>query len=210
MQITPELATTDQTSAPESDAQHARADTYSILAALLSHPPTPDLIDYLRHIRTTDFDNAGSVGQAWLDLREAALGADLEQLDEEYHRLFIGLGRGEIVPYGSWHMTGYLMEKPLSDLRDDLRALGLQADDKEKDPEDHIAALCECMALLIRAQDTDERTERQFFERHVNSWASKFFNELHQADSAEFYKPVGILGQRFIDLENQYLNIQLH
>lgn len=207
--MTPEFAT-DQSSVPEADIQLARADSWSILSALLSQPPTTDLIDYLKHIRATDADSAGAVGQAWLHLREAALDSDLKQLDDEYHRLFIGLGRGEVVPYGSWHMTGYLMEKPLSDLRDDLRRLGLKADDREKDPEDHIAALCECMALLIRAQDINEPMQRQFFERHVNPWAGKFFNELHQADSAVFYKPVGVLGQRFMDLENQYLNIQIH
>lgn len=210
MQVTPEFAATDQVSVPEADILLARADSYSILAALLSAPPTPDLIDYLKHIRTTDTDSAGPVGQAWLALRDTALDSDPEQLDDEYHRLFIGLGRGEVVPYGSWHMTGYLMEKPLSDLRDDLRRLGLEADDGEKDPEDHIAALCECMALLIRDKDAGELTQGQFFERHVNPWAGKFFKELHQAGSAVFYKPVGVLGQRFIDLESQYLNIQIH
>ena len=129
-----------------------RANTYSLLAALLSSPPSPDLIDYFRHISPESTDDTGDIGKAWQQLRSAALESEIEQLDNEYHHLFIGIGRGEVVPFGSWHMTGFLMEKPLSDLRDDLRSLGIEPAENEKDPEDHIASLCECMSLLIQGR----------------------------------------------------------
>ncbi len=121
----------------------ARGATYAVLASLLSDVPSSDLLDYLCHIDDAEeADNPGDVGEAWLTLREAAKNADAQKLDDEYHALFIGLGRGEIVPYGSWHLTGFLMEKPLSELRDDLRSLGFESDPEQKEPEDHIAAIC--------------------------------------------------------------------
>ena len=90
-----------------------RANTYSILAALLSKPPTEDVIDYLIHIdSSSEQDDIGNMGKAWQELQNAASRSDHHALDTEYHHLFIGLGRGEVVPYGSWHITGFLMEKP--------------------------------------------------------------------------------------------------
>ena len=204
----------DQNSDNLVDDKDLRANTYSILAALLSRPPTADLVDYLRHIEPESEEEnpseTGDIGKAWQQLRLAAREISIEQLDDEFHHLFIGLGRGEIVPFGSWHMTGFLMEKPLSDLRDDLRSLGIEPGENEKDPEDHIAALCECMAILIQAGDVDESRERQFYTRHIHPWAGNFFRQLQSAVSANFYIPVGFLGQSFMDLESQYLNVQTH
>ncbi len=193
-----------------SDDDQARADTYTILASLLSHSPSQDLIDYLQHINTGEQTDLGEIGQAWLDIKIAASQYDLIQLDDEYHDLFIGLGRGQVIPYGSWHMTGFLMDKPLSDLRDDLVRLGIAASEDTKDPEDHIAALCETMSILITAQDVEGYQQRRFYIRHLHPWVEKFFKSLQAASSARFYKSVGLLGQRFVELENQYLNISEH
>jgi len=158
----------------------------------------------------TGTDNAtGTVADfpsCWRQLVAAARDASAEALEDEYHDLFIGLGRGEVVPFASWHLTGFLMERPLSDLRDDLKALGLTADAAQKDPEDHIAALCESMALIIRAEDVDAARERAFFARHLQPWAAKFFAELQSAKAARFYRAVGALGQRFVDIEAQSVN----
>jgi TorA maturation chaperone TorD len=211
--------TIDQSSTSLMDDNALRSNTYSVLSALLSQPPSGDLLDYLNHINTSavadDSDDSnpaayGQIGQAWLALRDAARSISLKNLNTEYHSLFIGIGRGEIVPFGSWHITGFLMEKPLSDLRDDLRSLGIESDSSQKDPEDHIAALCETMAILIQSEDISEAMERQFFIRHIHPWASKFFNDLAAARSASFYKSVSLLGQLFMDLESDYLNIQTH
>ncbi len=195
---------------PMNDESQLRFGTYSILASLLSTTPSQDLLDSLKRIKPSSVDNIGGVGQAWQQICLATTETDLDSLDDEYHALFIGLGRGAVVPFGSWHITGFLMDKPLSDLRDDLKTLGIESDENQKDPEDHISALCESMALIIAADDIDESREQQFFFRHINPWAGKFFKELVVADSAEFYKSVGFLGQQFIEFENQYLNIQTH
>lgn len=200
----------DKNVLPLMNESQLRFNTYSILASLLSDTPDQNLLDYLKHIEPSSDGNLGGMGQAWQQIRLATIKTDLHLLDDEYHTLFIGLGRGVVVPFGSWHITGFLMDKPLSDLRDDLNALGIESDENQKDPEDHIAALCETMALIIDADDIDESRERQFFARHIYPWAGKFFKELVATDSAEFYKSVAFLGQQFMELENQYLNIQTH
>ena len=202
--------TSQATTSFVNDEDQARADTYSILSSLLSHTPNQDLIDYLLHIESDEAGEPGVLGQAWLDLKQAASSVVHSDLDDEYHDLFIGLGRGQVIPYGSWHMTGFLMDKPLSDLRDDLKKLGIEANPEQKDPEDHMAALFETMSILITAKDVQGYQQRRFYMRHILPWAVKFFTELEQASSAKFYKSVSQLGQRFIELENQYLNIQEH
>ena len=161
-------------------------------------------------MESADSSEPGTMGRAWMDLKQAAAEAEPSKLAEEYQDLFIGLGRGEVVPFGSWHLTGFLMDKPLSDLRDDLKALGIVRDDNQKDPEDHIAALCETMALLIQAGDVDEQMERRFFACHLHPWASRFFREVQEADSAKFYLHVGYLGQSFMEVESHYLNVRAH
>jgi len=196
-----------------SEGARIRANTYSILASLLSAPPQPDLLGLLKNIELPppdETDPSDNIRRGWRQIRLAAAQSSPQSLDDEYHNLFIGVGCGEVVPYGSWHLTGFLMEKPLSDLRDDLKSLGIEAGEAHKDPEDHIAALCESMALVIRADDIDEPRERRFFMRHLHSWAGRFFADLQAAKSARFYKSVGFLGQRFVEIERQYLNIQAH
>lgn len=185
-----------------------RAEIYTLLAALLSAPPSRALIAALQTpaAKTPETAAADSIDALWTQLADAARDATVDALEDEYHDLFIGLGRGEVVPFASWHLTGFLMEKPLSDLRDDLKSLGLTADAAQKDPEDHIAALCESMALIIRAADIDTARERQFFARHIGPWAGKFFAELQAAKAANFYRAVGALGARFVDIEAQYVN----
>ena len=89
-----------------------------------------------------------------------------EQLEDEYHSLFIGIGRGEVVPYGSWYLTGFLMEQPLSDLRDDLIALGFEKSADMREPEDHISAIFEVFSVMISTPFS--HTEQQhFFETHM-------------------------------------------
>ncbi len=193
------------------EEDQARAGTYAILSSLLSDIPGQDLIDYLCHIPDPgDAEAHGDVGEAWLALREAARKADVSRLDDEFHALFIGLGRGEMMPYGSWHLTGFLMEKPLSELRDDLRALGIEPDAARKEPEDHISSVCETMSILVESPELEAYRQRQFYLRHLHPWGEKFFRELQSARNADFYRAVGLLGERFMQLENQYLNVQQH
>lgn len=184
-----------------------RAGTYSLLAALLRDIPGPELLDQLIAIESPDTPAGDDLADAWQALRQTARAADPAALDDEYHELFIGLGRGQVVPYGSWYLTGFLMEKPLGELRRDLASLGFERDASVREPEDHAAALCEVMAMLISDDSAPFGVQRRFFDTHVGPWFETFCRDLEQAPAARFYRAVGRLGAAFMRLEKRYLTM---
>ena len=186
-----------------------RANTYSLLGALLAGPPRRGLFDLLAGIEPPSEDGMSEDGlrAAWRALKRAAENADVEAVDDEYHDLFVGVGRGELVPYGSWYQTGFVMDKPLAVLRSDLASLGFERQDDVKEPEDHVAALLETMALVAASPEHGIDVQRHFFDRHVALWMRTFFADLQAAGSARFYRAVGQLGDRFLAFEMQYLSI---
>ncbi len=183
-----------------------RANLYTSLGALFSAPATTEHLSIIRNLPEI-VEPQSSMEMAWTLLRKAASDYSPEQIDDEYHQLFIGLGRGVVVPYGSWHLTGFLMEKPLGQLRADLRKLGFERAEGVSESEDHIASLCQAMAAIIVADEIDLETERNFFSEHIASWSDDFFRLLDEASCAGFYRAVGNLGKSFIDVEKQYLSM---
>ena len=184
--------------------QAHRAGLYSLLAALLRDYPNAEVMSY-----TAQLGEAEKVGPE-LEVAVSMLGlaarhSSVEAIRDEYHALFIGLGRGELVPYGSWYQTGFLMEKPLGLLRADLARLGFERDDDVHEPEDHVAALSEVMAFLI-SDGTPLDGQRAFFDSHFGSWGPDFFRDLANAETACFYKSVARLGTAFLDVESRYLS----
>ena len=191
------------------DDDAVRANTYGLLGALLATPPRREHFDLLASIDSpsTESPSTDDLGAAWSGLRRAAEHADVDAVDDEYHDLFIGVGRGELIPYGSWYLTGFVMDKPLAALRTDLAALGFERRDDVKEPEDHAAALLETMALIVASAEHGIDVQRRFFDAHVATWMCTFFADLQSADSARFYRAVGRLGDRFMKFETQYLSI---
>jgi TorA maturation chaperone TorD len=192
--------------------QELRANAYSLLAHLLAAAPTEDTLGRLRDIegtnRQTPTEQSGSLGPAWGALRDAAIQADPRELQREYHALFIGLGSGEVVPYASRYLTGYLNDRPLADLRDDLARLGFERRPGVCEPEDHASAICEVMALIVTDAAPDELDEqRQFFGRHIAPWMQTLFTDLANAPSARFYQAVGTLGRKLMEMEGRYLGV---
>jgi len=184
-----------------------RAGAYSMLAALLRQPPRQDVLNVVTGLAdgVEDKDDF-AVAMSMLGL--AARAATPAELDDEFHALFIGLGRGELVPYGSWYLTGFLMEKPLGVLRDDLASMGFVRNDSICEPEDHVAALCEVMTLLINeGRSMGEQT--RFFNAHMSSWVGRFFADLSEAKSAVFYRAVARFGKAYFDFEKQYLAMRV-
>jgi len=183
-----------------------RADTYRLLGRLLGTPPDDATLALLATAPTSEEDNLLAV--AWRLLATSAGRAVANQVASEYEALFIGLGRGELVPYASWYLTGYLMEQPLAQLRSDMRELGFERRDNVSEPEDHAAALCEIMALLAGDDESGSlETQTQFFENHVGPWIARFFRDMQQAPSAHFYRAVGQLGEQFIETDQRYLEM---
>jgi TorA maturation chaperone TorD len=176
----------------------ARAQEYALLAALLSRAPTAALLKRIAKLR----GDATRLGVAHIALARAADDASAEKLAREFFELFIGVGRGELLAYGSYYRTGFLNERPLARLREDLRALGIERVEQQHEPEDHAGILCEIMAGLIGGEfrATVER-QRQIFERHLAPWIGRFFADLETAAAADFYRHVGAVGRLFIDIE---------
>ena len=116
----------------------------------------------------------------------------------------MGLGRGELLPYGSYYLTGFLHERPLARLREDLVRLGIERAAAQAEPEDHAVILCEVMAGLVgRRFCAPAAADRALFERHLSPWIGRFFADLECAASAAFYRPIGALGRAFIDIETE-------
>ncbi len=189
----------------DSEAQAGRAGAYALLASLLCDIPSQQVIQKIAEMSQNN-EHEDDLSVAFTAISQAAQAASTEQLALEYHDLFIGVGRGELVPYGSFYLTGFLMEKPLGVLRDDLGLLGYARQEGIKEPEDHIAFLCEVMAQMITDRLAYEQ-QKTFFEAHIAPWAARFFVDLSAAESADFYSGVGDLGQAFMVFEESYFSM---
>ncbi|RDV02068.1 Cro/CI family transcriptional regulator [Undibacter mobilis] len=178
----------------------ARAQEYALLAALLMRAPDAALLKRLAGLR----GDSSPLGMAHIALAEAAERATLQQVEREFFALFIGVGRSELMPYASYYLTGFLHERPLARLRDDLGKLGIERVEGNVEPEDHAATLCEIMAGLIGGQfDAPPGSDQEIFEKHVTSWMGQFFRDLETAESAKFYRPVGTIGRLLMDIETE-------
>lgn len=179
-----------------------RANLYDLLAALLARPADASLIARARELTGDETP----LGRGIAALGKVASAGNEAAVEKEFNRLFIGLGRGELVPYASFYMTGFLHEKPLAVLRNDMTALGIERAPNVFEPEDNIASLCEMMAGLILGRFGDPAAiarQRDFFNRHLAPWAGHFFTDLEGAKGSFFYAPVGAIGKVFMEIEKQ-------
>ena len=177
-----------------------RAQEYALLATLLSAAPSAALLEQIAQLK----GDATQLGRTHATLAEAASNAVPTEVAREYFDLFVGLGQGELLPYASYYLTGFLNERPLSRLRDDLAALGIERVGGNFEPEDHAATLCEIMAGFAAARfPATPEAQRAFFEKHVSRWIGRLFADLEKAENAKFYRSVGTLGRVFLEIESE-------
>ena len=174
-----------------------RSHLYSMLAVLLSRAPDESVLTALSGLK----GDVTSFGLAHISLAEAASVADRDAVSREFFNLFVGVGRGELLPYASYYQTGFLNEKPLARLRADLGPLGIERAPDQVEPEDHIAILCEIMSGLCAGRFGTPGADRMIFERHLKPWAARFFADLEMAENARFYRHVGAIGRMYMELE---------
>ncbi|HWT54304.1 MAG TPA: molecular chaperone TorD family protein [Rhodocyclaceae bacterium] len=184
------------------DADLARADAYALLAHLLFAPPQASVLSSLREMGQAD--PADAMGQAWNAL--CLMTGDAEAIAEEYATLFVSVGKPEVSLYASWYLTGFLMEKPLALLRDDLQRLGLARQEGQQDPEDHMAGELEVMRHLIMRGDA--AWQQIFFQQHLQPWYGGFCAALAAAEAGVFYRAVARFMQVFLDMERDYFRLQ--
>jgi TorA maturation chaperone TorD len=197
--LRPDLYGAFDSDAPEvDDTAAARAREYALLSVLLVRAPDAELLAKLATLR----GDPTPLGVAHAALAQAASETTVEKVEREYFDLFIGIGRGELLPYGSYYLTGFLHERPLARLRGDLAPLGIERVEGNCEPEDHAATLCEIMAGLVSGGlPAPAETDQQIFEKHLAPWIGRFFADLERAEAAKLYRHVGTLGRVFTDIE---------
>jgi TorA maturation chaperone TorD len=182
------------------DVDLGRAQEYAMLAALLLRAPDAGLLSRLGELR----GDATSLGLAHIELAAAARAADLQKIEREFFEVFIGIGRGELLPYGSYYLTGFLHERPLARLREDMAGIGVDRAENVVEPEDHAGILCEIMSALVSGQlPALAGSDRTIFEKHMAPWIGRFFADLERVQGSEFYRRVGTVGRLFIEIETQ-------
>ena len=176
----------------------ARAQEYALLAVLLTRAPNAPLLSKISELRA----DASPLGLAHAGLAESAEKTTTQSVEREFFDLFIGLGRGELLPYGSYYLTGFLHERPLARLRDALARMGIARREGVVEPEDHAGILCEIMSGLVSGRlPAAPDSDRTIFEKHMAPWIGRFFTDLENAEAADFYKRLGTLGRVFMNIE---------
>jgi TorA maturation chaperone TorD len=198
--LRPDLYGESLGSPKDDDVVAARSQEYALLAALLARAPDAQLLQKLSGLR----GDPTPLGVAHAALAQAASDTTVERVEREFFDLFIGVGRGELLPYGSYYLTGFLHERPLARLRGDLAPLGIERVEGNAEPEDHAATLCEIMAGVVSGRlPAPPGTDQQLFERHLAPWIGRFFADLERAQAASFYRNVGTLGRVFVEIETE-------
>lgn len=183
-----------------SEEDRLRADLYNYLGVMLAGPPDQMLLDQTAGLQGDDSD----LGRAINTLARVAKRCKPAAVEREYNALFIGLGRGELLPFASYYLTGFLNEKPLAVLRNDMLARGLARSETVFEPEDNIASLMEMMGALIVGRFGDPRPledQKMFFNRHIGPWAGHFFADLEAAKNSVLYAAVASVGRAFMEIE---------
>lgn len=209
----PEQHSVEAAQMPLAPEDQARADLYALIASLLLAPPSAALLSDLSHadsLASQQSDNP--LNLAWEKLIIAASVTDQYAVREEFDSLFVSVGVPAVNPYASLYLSGFLMEKPLAVLRGDLAELGLTRMAGVSELEDHLAALCETMRLMITGEHggvrQSIRCQKEFFEKHIAPWYSRCVNDIRSANGANFYQHVASLVQAFLDIEAQAFEME--
>lgn len=186
--------------APIDEIDLARAQEYALLAALLGSSPDAAMLARLSRLPGDE----SVLGVAHSALARAASRAEAQRVKQEHFRLFVGIGRGELLPYASYYLTGALHGAPLASIRQTLARIGVERADAQAEAEDHAAMLLELMAALVGGTiPAHPGADREVFEAHLAPWIGKFFADLERSESADFYASVAVLGRTFLEIERQ-------
>ena len=192
------------------DDELARAEVYGLLANLFYAPPGEALYEQLRVAVTEAPARGAFLEHGWGELVATSRRLTRSDVHDEYAALFVGVGRPEIVLYGSYHLVGKLNEKPLVELRRDLNALGLERPEAVSETEDHLAALCEVMRFLIAGEDPDTSNlaaQQRFFNAHLRSWVERFCETLASHPRTDFYRALAGFARDFFAVEGQAFDL---
>ena len=188
--------------------EQLRADMYSFLASLLRTEPNAELVNQLTNLESDD----SPIGKSIKTLSKLASSMDLPTIRDEYVRIFVGVGRGEILPFASYYLTGFLKDKPLAKLRNDMKEIGIELAENVKEPEDHIASLFDMMSGLILGKFNKKFSiseQKDFFNKHLGPWVDLLMRDIESSKIAVFYSPIGTIGREFIEIERSSFSMDV-
>ncbi len=194
-----------------SPEDQARADCYAVLARLFADAPDRVFLDALGSAARHPDGEGMPLAVAWNRLLDASRAMDSDAARQEYDDLFVGVGKCEVNLHGSHWRTGFMMEKPLAELRTELAVLGLSRKGAATMVEDHLSALCESMRLLI-AGDVERRSapvdvQRNFFQKQLYPWVFDCCAAIEQSSIANYYRRVAEFGSLFMAVERDSLDM---
>jgi TorA maturation chaperone TorD len=196
----------------------ARADFYALLARLFAAPPDASLLGAIAGasplaVEARAEEGAGpGLAAAWDALRAASASADPDTVRQEYDDLFIGVGKSLVNLHGSHWLAGFMMDRPLAELRATLAVMGLGRRPGVTMVEDHLSALCETMRLLVAgdsalpSQPVD--AQRTFFERQIAPWYADCCDAIMQSSIANYYAAVAQFTLDFLALERDSIAME--
>ena len=188
------------------DEDRARADMYALLSSLFYSPPSKQLLSNIAtNVVLCNDEPVSDFCRAWRALQQAAAQIDAEAAKDEFETAFVGTGRQPVMLYGSFYEAGFLHEKPLAILREDLTKMGIARQGDRHESEDHVSALCDVMRLLIAGDagmaPADLALQREFFRRHIQPWHTRLESAITDANQTDFYKVVARFMREFFTLE---------
>ena len=184
-----------------------RAELYGLLARLWFAPPDAALFEQFAVAVTEAPQRGAFLETPWQELVAAMRAGSEQAATDEYEALFIGIGKPDILLYGSHHLAGALNERPLVALRTDLAELGLTRDTASGETEDHVSFLFEVMRYLIAGDDAavcNLERQRVFFRSHVQPWvAGSLCDAALQHPGARLYAALAVFTRAFLQVETQ-------
>jgi TorA maturation chaperone TorD len=189
-----------------------RADFYALLAHLFSRAPDDRVLQSMVITQEPTDEASAELTKAWRALAAASAVVTHDALIEEYETVFVGVGRPPVILYGSFYLAGFMMEKPLAELRDDLAKMGFARNPDVRESEDHLAAVCDVMRALILGDLADApaniEAQKAFFEKHLKPWVFKCCEAVAANANSNYYKRVAKFAEQFFEMESQAFEMQ--
>ena len=192
--------------AADNSEELARAELYGLLAGLWLAPPDAALLQQFAVAVTEAPQPGGHLEAPWGDLVAAMRATTVAAAAAEHGALFDGVGRPEVMAYGSFYLTGFLNEAPLATLRQDLATLGLTRDAQSLETEDHIAFVLEVMRWLIAGDDVavcNLAQQQRFFRVHLQPWVGKLCDAVDAHPRAHTWRAVAAMTRALVQVEAQ-------
>ena len=188
-----------------------RADLYAMVARLFAAPPDRTFLALVASAPELPEDPHSAFAPSYNALLRASRAMDPDAATQEYTDLFVGVGKSEVNLHGSHWLSGFMMDRPLAELRGQLADLGFERSERAELLEDHIAAVAEVMRLLISGGDgrapAPIEVQRQFFRARIEPWAFRCCGAICDSPLANYYRRASEFTQAFLAIERDALTM---